>query len=201
MKINIFVGIEGTHTLIDNMIGGTSVALPNNNKVPPQLALDNILLVTGPVIKYPFQKPEPLEAVLPGSFIIDDTKTICNLGFFGFLNLTAETIAKASTGSRLWFFRPVDTLITAKCLMDMSEKSIEAGNPRIIEQYGDAITTIEQSKIIVDDRIDELIDQAITNLSGLRCVHEWQPFNAELFNGGDAPLTSNIEAICWEITS
>jgi hypothetical protein len=51
----------------------------------------------------------------------------------------------------------------------------------------------------VEIRMGKLTNQA-NAINNLHIVHDWQPFNAELFNGGDAPLTSNIEAMCWEIS-
>jgi hypothetical protein len=199
MKLNIFVGIEGTHTLIDNMIGGPSIALPNNNKLQQELALTNIQMITGPLMREPLNRADILDTVLSNMFNIIDNKTVCNLGFFGFKNTTTTVMKNAPVGSRLWFFRPTDTRVTAECLIDMSTNCSLAGNHRIIEEYGDSITTIEQALKFVGIRMDKLTNQ-VNAINNLHIVHDWQPFNAELFNGGNAPLTSSIEAMCWEIS-
>jgi hypothetical protein len=201
MKINIFIGIEGTHKLVDDMVGGSIVAAPNNTKVLEQFALNNILLVTGPVLKYPFENSNSMETILHNMFGIDDTKQVCNIGFFGFSNTAAEVINRAPVGSRLWFFRPTDTLVTAECLIEMSTNCWQVGNYRIIGEYGEAVTSVEQSTHHVNRRMAMLEEQAKTTLSSLYLVNGWQPFNADLFNGGDSPPTSSIEAMCWEITS
>jgi hypothetical protein len=175
MRINLFVGVEGTHSLLSDILDGDQFALP-----------------VCPVFKGPDARlgwHDGLDAIIANLFSNTSNKTECNIGItrkgaVGPLLKKILTICPSET--RVWFFKSTDDQSTKTLFETEMQNSTSGAVERIIGKLKKDITP-EEYTLLTTDALTSL-DTAATGLS----AGEWTYFNLDYYNGGSAPSAESL---------
>ena len=175
MRTNLFVGVEGTHSLLSDIFDGDQFALP-----------------TCPMFKGPEARQgweAGLDNVISTLFSTTVGKTECNIGITRFgakALLLGNLLTVCPAGTRVWFFKSVDNELT-KTLFETDIQNSTAGSVERItgklKKNLDSATYASLSMEALDD-----VDTSATNFS----AGDWTYFNLDYYNGGPVPTTGVI---------
>jgi hypothetical protein len=175
MRTNLFVGVEGTHSLLSDTFDGDQFALPT------------LSMLRGPEARQGWEAG--LEHIISNSFSVTAGKTECNIGItrtgakkIFLINL----LTICPSGTRVWFFKSTDNDLT-KTLFETDIQNSTAGAVERITGKLRKDITVEDYATLSAAALDD-IDTAASNFT----AGDWTYFNLSYYNGGAVPTTGTI---------
>lgn len=166
MRINFFVGIEGTHSLLRRSLNTVSRD-------------DSFLTFYGPIARSRLSEADLLTNLVNPYTGTDEVSIgITKTGANG--PLLDVLWAQAPIGSRVWFFKSTDNNITNNLYMSFMEAAE-------MKSRIERISGMPESKVIekiMDNSFSELTNLALDNLDTCATrwqADTWQDFNLETF--------------------
>ena len=175
MRTNLFVGVEGTHILLSDILDGDQFALP-----------------TCPMFRGPDARlgwHNGLDAIIANLFSNTSNKTECNIGITrtAAVNpLLKKILTICPSETRVWFFKSTDDQLT-KTLFETEIENATAGAVERITGKLKKDITLEEYTLLATDALASL-DTAATGLS----AGDWTYFNLAYYNGGSVPSSGPI---------
>jgi hypothetical protein len=177
MRTNLFIGVEGTHSLLSDVFDGEQFALPT------------CPMFKGPEARLGLQNGLGLDEIIASLFSNTSGKTECNIGITrtGAAGpLLAGILSKCPSETRVWFFKSVDSELT-KSLFETEMQNSTAG---AVERMTGKLKKDLNSEVCSTASATALndINTAATDLS----AGDWTYFNLSYYNGGAVPTTGSI---------
>jgi hypothetical protein len=175
MRTNLFVGVEGTHILLSDILDGDQFALPT------------CPMFKGPEARLGWQAG--LDAMIANLFSNTLGKTECNIGITrkGAVGpLLSSVLSNCPSETRVWFFKPSNDQ-TTKTLFETELQNLTVGAvERITGKLKKDLTSADYSSLST-----EAISDLNTSATGLS-AGDWTYFNLAYYNGGAAPTSGSI---------
>ena len=175
MRTNLFVGVEGTHILLNDILDGDQFALPT------------CPMFKGPDARLGWQSG--LATIIANLFSNTSGKTECNIGITrtGAVGpLLRSVLSVCPSGTRVWFFKPVDDQSTKTLFETEMENSTLGAVERITGKLKKDLDSATYASLATGALTN--LDTAATGLS----AEDWTYFNLAYYNGGSVPSSGSI---------
>lgn len=175
MRTNLFIGVEGTHSLLSDVFDGDNFALP-----------------TCPMFKGPDARlswAHGLDHIISTLFTTTAGKTECNIGITrtGAIGpLLGNLLSVCPAGTRVWFFKPTDIELTKSLFTTEIQNSTSGAVERMTGQLKADLDAAALSTLATTALSN--IDTVSVNFS----AEDWTYFNLSYYNGGAAPTTGSV---------
>lgn len=177
MRTNLFVGVEGTHIILSDILDGEQFALPT------------CPMFKGPEARLGWQSG--LDTIITNLFSNTSGKTECNIGITrtGAVGpLLRSVLSVCPSETRVWFFKPVDDQSTKTLFETEMQNSTSGAVERITGKLKKDLDPAIYASLATE-ALDNL-DTAATGLS----AGDWTYFNLAYYNGGAAPTSGSVMA-------
>lgn len=175
MRTNLFVGVEGTHILLNDILDGDQFALPT------------CPMFKGPDARLGWQSG--LDTIIANLFSNTLGKTECNIGITrtGAVGpLLRSVLSVCPSGTRVWFFKPADDQSTKTLFETEMENSTLGAVERITGKLKKDLDSATYASLATGALTN--LDTAATGLS----AGDWTYFNLAYYNGGSVPSSGSI---------
>jgi hypothetical protein len=178
MRLNIFVGLEGTHPLLKSTLTQES----HFKMFMGQQARMTMALPFSELFNHMFG--EEFSETYDGEYSLGISRT-------GAVNtLLSSVLAAAPAGTRVWFFKSVDDTVSSDLYGKFlkSETSVETGRGQRVS--GLTAAQLSDTNLVHESAMAGLT--LVDNVANDMSASDWNYFNNAVFVGGEAPDSSSI---------